>query len=168
MIQGLTIIPNYITVEQEQALLQHIELNKEIIRAGTKRNTIKRYGSKLPYNGRMVSDQIPAHFQAVCTQLFTDGHMPFVPDSVTVNEYKQGQGIDYHIDSKKSGPIIIVLSLLGSATMAMQKDGVEEFCPILPRTLVKLEGEARTVWKHKILPVEHDRVSLVFRKGTKK
>ena len=114
----------------------------------------------------MVSDQIPIHLYELCVALADSNIVNQIPDSVTINQYKKGQGIRYHVDSKKSGPIIIVLSLGGNATMLMRKAAIVKQFDISARSLVIMRDEARTDWQHSILPVENERFSIVFRKGT--
>lgn len=165
MIPGLTIIENYLSEAEELALVQLLGL-KETTK-GTSRNSIKRYGSSLPYNGKIVSEEIPSHLQTLCDKLFTDKFHNEPPDSVTVNEYRKGQKIDYHYDSKKSGPVITVLSLLGNAKMGFRRiKGQEQFYEVPRRALVTIKDDARKRWQHCILPVDNDRISLVFRNGT--
>jgi len=167
MIEGLKITENYITENQEVELLSKIKtsglkLNRK------ERNSISRYGSKLPYNSRVKSSEVPKHFRLLCERLVMDGYHQEEPDSVTVNEYKGGQGISYHFDSETSGPVITVLSLLGDAVMGMKLDDKEITFNVPRRTLVSMSGEARDKWKHCIFPVKKDRLSIVFRKGTEK
>lgn len=166
MIEGLKIVENYITKEEEKALLEVLRLSTSVV-TNKKRNSIKRYGSKLPYNSRMKSEQVPEYFEFLCKRLVNDGFHVELPDSVTVNEYREGQGITYHYDSQKSGAVISVVSLLGGATMGMSRGSEEKKFEIPARTLVTMSGEARNDWKHCIFPVTSNRISIVFRKGTK-
>lgn len=165
MINGLEFYPAYITEEEEADILRNIERSKAI-RTDARRNSIKRYGSNVPYKGKMVSEVIPFYLQQIAEKLVADGILTELPDSVTINEYKKGQGIDFHIDSKKSGPVIVVLSLLGTAVMVMKQKATHIHHEIHERELVVMRDEARTNWEHSVLPVEQDRISIVFRKST--
>lgn len=89
-------------------------------------------------------------------------------DHVTINEYHKGQSIDWHVDSKSSGPIITVLSLKSDAIMGLKDvQGQEVQYPIPARSLVQMTDKERWDDKHCIYPVEDLRYSIVFRRGTK-
>jgi alkylated DNA repair dioxygenase AlkB len=149
----LKIINDFISETEEQYLLGHI--SSEPQKKTGQRNSIKRYGSALPYNSDIVSDAVPSFLSELCKQLNSN--------SVTINEYQIGQKIDYHIDSKKSGDVIIVLSLLGDAVMNFKR-GKQVFSVSLPRrSLLKMSGDLRYFWKHSIDPVTTTRYSIVFR-----
>jgi alkylated DNA repair protein alkB homolog 8 len=163
MIQGLTIIPSFIKEEKEREILSHIRPSS--VKIGQDRNTIKRFGSKLPYKASNIKE-IPAYLQELCQRIHDDGWVEEVPDSVTINEYKAGQKIDWHIDSLSSGPVICVLSLMGNATMGMRRGTDTRMYDISARSLLIMEEEARYQWEHSIYPVKEDRFSIVFRRGT--
>lgn len=166
----LTITPDFITPEQEQELLSHIQPSRVVI-PRPERNKITRYGSKVPYKTR-TADKIPLWLQDLCFQIAeewkkVDSVPNNFPDSVTINEYYKGQSIDWHIDSPTSGPIITVLSLLSDANMGLKLNKDQKVQHLLPaRSLVQMSGEERWKWKHCIYPVESLRYSIVFRKGT--
>lgn len=157
----LIIIEDFISKEQEETILKYHK--SESTKSGDKRNNIQRYGSSLPYKGKMVSLDIPKYFQELSEKLVEQNILQEIPDSVTINEYYPGQAIKYHIDSKTSGKIITVASLLGNATMGFQKGKEEFYINFPPRAVVQISGELRNDWKHCILPVEELRYSIVFR-----
>lgn len=156
------IIDNFITEEEEKEILSHITPSRVSI--GTQRNRIVRYGSKVPYQAPVMG-KIPFWLQDYCIRLRTLDYIPELPDSVTINEYHPTQSIDWHIDSPTSGPVIAVLSLLSPATMGLKKDTEMKYL-LKPRSLLLLTGEERWDYKHCIYPVEQNRFSIVFRKGT--
>ncbi len=157
------IIPNYITEEQKSLILSTIR--KKPTKHGKERNSIRRYGSALPYISG-VKPTIPSCFDFILAKLREDNIID--SDSVTVNEYKPTQSIDWHIDSLSSGPVIVVLSLLSEATMELRKKETNEYSSILlqPCSLLILDGDERYNWEHSISPVLKHRYSVVFRKGT--
>lgn len=159
----IKVVSNFITLEEEKIILSHIKPTNYNL--GVARNNIIRYGSSVPYKG-MVVGPIPLWMEKFCLRVMDNGFSAFIPDSVTINEYHKGQAIDWHIDSPSSGPVINVLSLSTKALMGLKKDDEEELHILQPRSLLHLEGEHRTDWKHCIFPVEHSRFSIVFRKGT--
>lgn len=94
---------------------------------------------------------------------FTSGFLPQRPDSITINEYHKGQSISPHVDSKSSGEVISVLSILSEATMVFRKGVSKETVLLNPRSLVQMRGEIRNLWEHSIEPVKSTRYSIVFR-----
>lgn len=130
------------------------------------RNSIKRFGSDAPYKTNMISDTIPDHFGFLANRLVEKKLLNTVPISVTVNEYLPGQGITAHIDSKTSGPIITILSLLSDATMIFQRRKEKHIIEIPARSIIQMRNEIRDLWTHAILPVKELRYSIVFRCAT--
>ena len=98
-----------------------------------------------------------------CDRLYNDGYVSVKPDSVSINEYLTGQEITYHIDSKESGSVISVLSLLSPATMLFKNKHKTFNVEVLPRMLSQMSGEIRNLWQHAISPVKDTRYSIVFR-----
>lgn len=159
---GLYLFLDFISVEEEQELLKYMP---SVPAKKTKgRNNIQRFGSELPYKSSMLSKIIPDHFNLILDRI--EGLGCQRPDSVSINEYLSGQAITKHIDSKSSGPIISVLSMLSDAVMVFSKKTEESIPILLPaRSLVQMKGEIRNDWHHEILPVKSTRYSVVFRVG---
>jgi alkylated DNA repair dioxygenase AlkB len=158
---GLILIPDFITCEEEQFLLSKIDpTNTKKIKT---RNSIRRYGSNLPYKGNIVSKSTPLYFDFLLDRLVVNNHTKKIPESITVNEYKEGQEIHAHIDSKTSGDTISILSLLSDATMVFEYNKSKKSIILPSRSLVQMQNEIRLIWTHSILPVESLRYSLVFR-----
>lgn len=147
-------------------LLSHIKPSR-IVRDDKSRNKVIRYGSKLPYNAPTQGKEVPKWLDFIIDRLISKGYLTEVPDHVTINEYQKGQSIDWHVDSKGSGPVITVLSLKSDAVMGMkdiQGQIVQHGVPA--RSLTQMTNKERWEDKHCIYPVEDLRYSIVFRKGT--
>lgn len=160
--KGLTLVSDFITEEEEKELLDNIgtsPINEE----QKKRNSVKRYGSKLPYSTFMVSDTIPDYLKKICEKLYSTGKLDTVPNSVTVNEYYRGQSIPYHVDSLPSGRIISIISLLSDTEMSFKQKDTEIKVVIPRRSLVQMNNEVRYRWKHGVFDIPDYRISLVFR-----
>jgi alkylated DNA repair dioxygenase AlkB len=163
----ITITKEFITEEEEKQILAYLKPSR-VSKADGTRNTIKRYGSTLPYNTAVKSKELPEWVDFIVSRLMAKKFLTDKPDHVTINEYHKGQFIDWHIDSKGSGPVITVLSLLSDATMGLKDDKGQEVQHFLPvRSLLQLTDKERWNYKHCIFPVEGLRFSIVFRKGTK-
>lgn len=160
-IQGLQLFLEFITPQEEKNLVaSFVETTPK---KTTGRNSIRRFGSKAPYRANMVSEEIPAQFDFLLDRLVNQQLMPIRPDSVSINEYLCGQGIQAHIDSRESGKTITVLSLTGNATMVFSNGNTNKKIDLPPRCLLQMKDESRNIWKHSIEPVKHTRYSVVFR-----
>lgn len=164
---GLVIVNDFITPQEEQDLLKHIShvSTKQPPPTSRRRgrNRIQRFGSSAPYKSHMVSNTIPSYFNITLDRLVEQKLVASRPESITVNEYCAGQVIEPHIDSKSSGEVITVLSVLSEATMVFAKDNVKERVLLQPRSLVQMKGDLRNLWLHSIEPVQALRYSIVFR-----
>lgn len=163
---GFTWQPEFITAAEETALLPNIlvaDKGRTFTHSG--RNCVQRYGSCHPYNNYMISDKIPPHFETLCVRLADLKLVKLKPDSVTVNEYLQGQVIQPHVDALGGGPTITILSLGAPAEMVFRRKNVEKCYTVqlAPRSLIQMRGELRYKWTHEILPVPARRYSVVFR-----
>ncbi len=163
---GLSVITDFITPEEEEEILSSIKAGKN--NKGHSRNTIKRYGSDAPYKSNMASKNIPAFLESISDKIMAHGLLKVKPNSITINEYFMGQGINAHIDSVASGDVITVLSLKGTAKMkfTLGKQSFEIDYP--PRCLVQMRDEIRYKWMHSVPPVRETRYSIVFRKSPTK
>ncbi len=163
---GLSITPDFISATEEAEILSHLDRKS----AGTtkERNSVRRFGSRKPYNSNMVSADIPAHLDAISAKLVAAGLVEKKVDSVSVNEYHAGQTIRPHIDSQSSGETITILSLCGPATMVFTR---KDFDPIRvefpPRAVLQMSGDIRHKWMHTLEPVKELRYSIVFRQSQK-
>jgi alkylated DNA repair protein (DNA oxidative demethylase) len=137
----------------------------------------QQYGARYDYKSRkLVYDVEPL---SVCPMLdkvakelnprlqSVTGDSKLVFDKCIVNEYLAKQRITAHTDSPIFGPVVMTVSLGSSATMLMTLAKHEPYRIVLNHgDLVTLTGEARTRWKHEILPgsgKDFRRVSLTFR-----
>lgn len=159
---GFSIIYDFITPDQETELIKNFKVSS--FKKNTKsRNSIQRFGSNVPYKGSLVSKTIPEYFNFLLDKLIDQSLVAVKPESVTINEYLAGQGITPHIDSKGSGEVITVLSLLSSAEMVLSNKKLQHTVELPPRCLCQMRDEIRHIWQHSVKPVASTRYSIVFR-----
>lgn len=150
----MKIIESFVDQNFENEILKMIP---EKISNTKERNQVIRYGSRKPYPSDIKSDIIPNLFLSIKDIKF---------DSVTINEYKAGQRIDWHIDKVDGGKDIYIISLLSDAVLKFRKDNeVKEF-PLPRYSLAIMSDELRYEWEHGLF-APLDRISVVFRNSNK-
>ncbi len=179
-ISGLTYLPNYLSKQEENALIEQIDAQNWL--ADLKRR-VQHYGYKYDYRSRRIDTsmkigQLPDWLESIAKRLYTEGVFKNVPDQVIINEYAIGQGITHHIDCEPCFEDTIVSISLGSTCiMDLKNAQTGEKIPLLlqPRSAVILKEESRYDWEHGIAARKSDkyegiiyprkrRISLTFRK----
>ncbi|KAL0030888.1 hypothetical protein WJX77_011841 [Trebouxia sp. C0004] len=177
-VPGLTLVKDFVSEEEEQALLGCAEEGQWETLA---RRRVCHFGYKFEYQSRNVDpqkliQQFPAALQPVLERLQHLQDMPQV-DQCTVNEYTAGVGLSPHIDTHSAFTgAIASLSLAGPAVMEFRQGGECEAVLLPPRSLLIMAGPARYCWHHYIphrkadpvqgclLPRAPRRTSFTFRK----
>ena len=175
---GLIFFADYISKEEEKFYLELIDSqawSRELSRK------VQHYGYRYNYSTRKVEVCDTGILDKLCLPLMKynwtyselyDGSMDVEeyndgcihPNQVIVNEYNPGEGISAHVDADCFGDRIVVLSL-GSGTVLRfthVDTGEEESYYIPPRSLLIMEGDARTKWKHEIPKRRSDMVDGKF------
>ncbi|RKU18404.1 alpha-ketoglutarate-dependent dioxygenase AlkB [Candidatus Poribacteria bacterium] len=183
-IPGLRYIENYITEDEQDQLLAHVD--KEGLWLKDLKRRVQHYGFKYNYKARKVDmsmrvGELPKWLKDLSVKLYQEGYMPKIADQVIVNEYEPGQGISAHIDCEPCFQDTITSLSLGSSCVMefTNKFDKNEKVPLWldPGSLIVLSDEARYSWLHAIPPRQKDkldgreehrsrkrRVSLTFRK----
>jgi alkylated DNA repair dioxygenase AlkB len=178
--QGLQYVNNFLSLEEENALLQKID--QQVWLTDLKRR-VQHYGYKYNYKTRTIDKSLflgglPNWALEIVQKIYQSKYLDILPDQVIVNEYEPGQGITPHIDCPSCfTDTIISLSLGSSCLMDFIHKSTQEKQSILleSRSLIVLKGEARYQWLHGIAPRKKDvfqgetilrgrRISLTFRK----
>ena len=179
-IEGLSYVPEFITVDEERALLEAIDASPWL--TDLKRR-VQHYGYKYDYKARAVTNdaylgKLPAWVEPIAKRLHDQGIFQTAPDQAIVNEYEPGQGISAHVDCVPCfGGTIASLTLGSSAMMQFQNTHDrhrKEELYLQERSLIVLSGAARYEWTHAIPGRKSDvvngfkversrRVSLTFR-----
>ena len=179
-IEGLTLIEDYISEEEERALISQIDNQNWL---NDLRRRVQHYGYKYDYKTRRIDismkiGSLPNWGIKIAERLFHEGIFKRSPDQLIVNEYQIGQGISPHIDCEPCfDDTIVSLSLNSTAIMDFTNSITNEKIPIFlnRRSIVILKGPSRYDWKHSIAPRKTDkyesviynrkrRISLTFRK----
>jgi alkylated DNA repair dioxygenase AlkB len=161
--KGLVLCTEFLDISEELEIESHIPKTPKINQ--NTRNSIKRYGSNVPYKNQIESTTIPQYLESLSTKIVERGLLLSKPNSISINEYLPGNSIAPHIDSLESGQIITIISLLSDAIMVFSKNDEQYKITIPSRSIMQLKDEIRFEWKHSIEPVKLKRYSIVFRNG---
>eukprot|EP00667_Euglena_gracilis_P013784 EG_transcript_14239 len=167
-IPGLLYLADYITEAAEEGLLRQVAeagwqpSNREERMA--RRICHFGYPYKYPADGidteRRLGD-LPLWTEELVGAMMRDGHLPQVPDQLTVNEYLLGQGIAPHVDSVDTiSDFIAVISLGSACVMAFTHCDTRRKHPVLVerRSLLVMSGAARYAYTHHIAKRKSDAV----------
>lgn len=182
-IEGLKIVFDFISQEEELSLLNNIDESTWLFDL---KRRVQHYGYKYDYRVRKIDHsffigEIPIWMKFLCERLYNKGIIDFVPDQAIINEYIDEQGIAPHIDCEPCfGDTIISISLGGQCVMNFQREPTskeQDKIPLMvtPKTLLVMTGQSRFNWYHGIVGRLSDkfngqiqkrkrRVSITFRK----
>jgi alkylated DNA repair dioxygenase AlkB len=174
-INGLLLVDNFISIEEESLLLSCID--KEKWNTLLKRRT-QHYGYMYNYLSKGISAEtrpIPSWCDYIIDRLLEQKILAIRPDQMIVNEYTPGQGINPHVDDTylfEDG--IVSLSLGSKVTMDLlnnRNTSNKKEITLPRRSIVSFHDEARYDWRHGIAARKKDhgvkrgkRLSLTFRK----
>jgi alkylated DNA repair dioxygenase AlkB len=152
-ISGLTIIPKFITKNEEKTLIKEIENNEW-------NNDLKRltqqYGYKYNYKTRNITNddyiaELPNWTDLIIDKIMNTNLITNKPDQIIINRYLPKEGISAHVDSKLIFKNQIYSVSLGSGTTIKFKNEEKTHIIYLPkRTLLIMEDDARYKYTHEI------------------
>jgi alkylated DNA repair dioxygenase AlkB len=172
---GFTYTPDFITLEEEQDLIQHIQVTElkafQFHGYEGKRRTAN-YGYDWSFEKRTLSKgrPIPEHFHWLIERVAGQVDLPQERTvQLLLIEYPPGAVINWHRDAPPFD-MIMGISLQGDRTFRLrphdkgkQGRGSIISLPVAPRSLYTMHGEARSEWEHATLPVEEVRYSITVR-----
>lgn len=180
MIDGLTYVPDFVTLEEHDELMRVID--QQEWSDALKRRT-QHYGYQYDYTRKTVDTSmylgpLPGWIVPYANKLVEQEFFSELPDQVIVNEYQPGQGISRHIDCTSCFTSTIAsLSLNSTVQMEFENRFSNKKGSMMldTRSLLVLSNEARYDWLHSIAARTADtfretvfprdrRVSLTFRK----
>ena len=154
-IPGLTYRPEYVTIEEESALVRLIDSMPWDTQWKRRRQL---YGASYSPDGGAVRP-FPDWGVALAERMHHEGlsERPF--DQLLVNEYEPGQGIALHHDHKPFDRTIVSLSLLSPVVMDFRNPAANSRSSMLleRRSLLILTDDARYLWQHGIARRKQDR-----------
>jgi alkylated DNA repair dioxygenase AlkB len=163
---------NFISAEEEQALLREIEClpfrEFEFHGFTGKRRTVS-FGWRYDFNGGGLTrtDDMPEFLRELRARAEAfAGNVPGSFQQVLITEYAPGAGIGWHKDRSVFGDVVGI-SLLAPCLFRLRKRSMKGFTretlTAEPRSAYLLRGPSRTAWQHSIPGVETLRYSITFR-----
>lgn len=151
LLNGLTLIENYINEEEEINLIDFI--NNE--HYGYNYNKYK--SSKINY-----IDELPNVYHKYISKILNDKYISEKPDKIIINRYLPGEGMSEHIDKPNIFKNkIYSLSLGSGCTMIFENKDNNEIKNIYipPKTLLIMEDDSRYKYTHSIKSIKYDIVN---------
>nr|XP_057935300.1 alkylated DNA repair protein alkB homolog 8 [Doryrhamphus excisus] len=167
---GLVLVEDFVSAEEEALLLAAIDWSSThddvTAQKALKHRRVKHYGYEFRYDNNNVDKDkplaadLPVECLPVLERCLQKGHIKWMPDQLTVNQYESGQGIPPHVDTHSAFEDTILSLSLGAKTIMefRHPDGrvVNVFLP--GRSLLVMQGESRYLWTHGITPRKFDTV----------
>lgn len=166
--EGLEVITDFVTEEEESKLLQSISWDKSD--ANLKHRQVRHFGKEFVYGTNTISndsnvDPFPPSWQEMLQKSIKLGYQTRFPDQCTVNRYLPGHGIPPHVDNHLCcDDTIVSLSLLSDVIMNFVSldDKDKKSIPVnLPRrSLMVMSGRTRYAFTHGITPHKNDVIQI--------
>lgn len=162
LVPGLVFMPAYLTQPEQAALEAAVDAQPWL---NDLKRRVQHYGYRYDYRSRSIDRDmylgaLPDWAGALAGRLLAEGHTRVLPDQLIVNEYLPGQGISAHIDCIPCfGDTIISISLGSTCLMEFMHVRSNERVLVLlrPGSMVAMQGQSRTMWKHSIPARKSDR-----------
>jgi len=154
-IPGLVYRPEYVSVDEEAALVEAIDAESWDTTWERRRQSYGGgYGRK-----QAASRPMPSWGRALGDRIYRDGLADRPFDHMLVNEYHPGQGIALHRDYEPFDRMVVSLSLLAPCVVDFRRieDGRRESMLLERRSLLILSDDARYAWQHGIARRKTDR-----------
>ena len=153
MIQGLSIVKNFISDDEEKELLNIMEEQEW---NGTLLRKSQHYGYRYNYKTKDIGKEdyigeLPEWLDKYIFRIFKAGYIYEFPNQVTINRYLPGEGIASHIDVPRIfDEKLYSISIGSGCSMVFENDDEFHMYYIPNKTFMLMEGNARYIYKHGI------------------
>jgi len=162
LLPGLTYQDEYITMQEEAALIAHIDRQPWSMELLRRRQWYGWAPDDTTYGlpGEYTPQPMPDWLRWLAERLHADGIFKGVPVRALVNEYHPGQGIGAHKDRDTERIKSVAIISLGSPIMMdfTRMDHRTRTQYLYPRSRLVMQGEARDKWMHGIIGRKTDRI----------
>lgn len=171
--EGLRYVPDFLTPDEEAALLPELERlpYAEVRMHGvTARRTTAHYGWVYGYEAWSLTPgpALPAFLEPVRARAAALlGLAPEALEETLVSRYPPQASIGWHRDAPMFGPEVVGVSLGAPSRMRFRRGRAGAWetyaLELPPRSAYVLGGPARSEWQHTLSPLKALRYSLSFR-----
>tara|TARA_B100001093_G_C26779961_1_gene994138 strand:+ start:125 stop:670 length:546 start_codon:yes stop_codon:yes gene_type:complete len=153
MINGLSIVKDFISVDEENKLLsivKNLEWNGTLLRKS------KHFGYNYNYKTKTITREdylgsLPDWIEPYIKKMIIKGLIHKDPNQITVNRYLPGEGISPHIDvTSIFDNQLYSISLGSGCNMNFKKDDEYHSYYLPSRAFMLMENDARYKYKHSI------------------
>ena len=170
---GLSYQPDFLTADEERELIAHVEtlpFHEVRMHGVVAKRTVIHFGWDYDYSGWKIHRADPpppplAELLDRCSEAagVEKGRL----EQILVARYPPDAAIGWHRDAPMFGSPVVGVSLLAGCVMKFRRkagDGFEVFKQVLePRSLLILDGDARSKWQHTIARTPELRYSVTLR-----
>jgi alkylated DNA repair dioxygenase AlkB len=170
--EGFVYQPDFVTPEEERALMQRIGALEFVpfqFRGFEGRRRVAYFGWRYDFNGGGLgrAEPMPEWLTPLRDRAAAFARLePTAFEHVLINEYREGAPIGWHRDRPQFDRVVGV-SLGSPCVMRLRRrtrDGFERVAvPLAPRSAYLLDGVARSEWEHSIPEQKGHRYSITFR-----
>jgi alkylated DNA repair protein alkB family protein 6 len=153
-IPSIYYIPDYLTIKEEELLMQNIYQATKWTQLSNRR--LQNHGG-IPNEKGMLQQPLPKYLMVLNEKIQTDFDIfPKVPNHVLINEYKVNQGILPHRDGPIYEPMVASISLGSSVLIEFKKDSV-----VIPILLEEIQCSVRSPQTLTVIPILLEPRSLI-------
>jgi alkylated DNA repair dioxygenase AlkB len=170
---GYVYEPDFLSAEEEAALLETIRtlpLTNAEYKQYRARRRVMSYGGKYDYNANRLNEAapIPEYLLPLRERVAQwSGHAAEEFTHALIAEYSEGTQLGWHRDVPDF-ELVVGISLLSPCRMRFRRYPPQPrekslAIDLAPRSIYRLENEARWSWQHSLPPVATLRYSITFR-----
>jgi alkylated DNA repair dioxygenase AlkB len=173
---GLSYKPDFISADDEQELIARFnELPLAPFQFGAfeGKRRVASFGFRYDYTDQRLheAEPLPEWIIPLAGRVARSASLPQdAVRHVLFTEYETGVGIGWHRD-KAAFDLVFGLSLVSACKLRFRRKNGNAWkrftLDAAPRSLYRMDGDARSVWEHSIPPVEALRYSITFRTMTR-
>lgn len=156
MIDGFTYLPGFVSEQEEQTLLARLKsepFEPLAMRGQRTRRSIVSYGLEFrPLVGTLApAPALPRYLHRIRARAAELVGLPAESlKQSLLTKYPASSDIGWHVDHQSFGDVVLAISLLGNATLALRRHDEEYRLAIEARSIYILRGAARSEYQHKV------------------